>query len=316
MRTRAQQVPHCARLPCCGWRIAVTLKRTARSLTVKGADDLSLNLLEWSSVGVPLLFVHGFGLAAHAWNLVAPHFADSYRVLCLDLRGHGESQHDPEYRYHHAAIGKDIAAVVSAMSLAPVILVAHSTAGHAAIGVAARFPEMVEALVLVEAGPDLHPAGTGVDQHPDARRSHFETVAQYEALLAQQHPDASQEILSKLAKHGTRPDPDGGFTRRLDPALYRPKTSKDPENRRQFDRRSWAARGEEALWRDLTRVLCRSLIVRGEKSRWFSSETEERMVMQVMVDARAAVVAGAGHNVMLDRPERLTRLLADFLTPD
>ena len=32
----------------------------------------------------------------------------SFHVLAPDLRGHGDSEHDPEYRYHHAGVAKDI----------------------------------------------------------------------------------------------------------------------------------------------------------------------------------------------------------------
>jgi hypothetical protein len=60
-------------------------------------------------------------------------------------------------------------------------------------------------------------------------------------------PDADPASLASLVQHGLRKHSDGGFVRKLDPAPYQPKTSNDPENRRSFDRASWAARGETAL---------------------------------------------------------------------
>jgi pimeloyl-ACP methyl ester carboxylesterase len=59
-------------------------------------------------------------------------------------------------------------------------------------------------------------------------------------------------------------------------------------------------------------VNCRSLVVRGETSRRFSRETVERMARDVMPDALAREIAGAGHNSMLNRPETLSRVLAEF----
>ena len=70
-----------------------------RSLRVAGSDGLNLRLLEWSSEGVPMLLIHGFGNEAHIWDDFAPVVVSHYRVLALDLRGHGESAWDPEKRY-------------------------------------------------------------------------------------------------------------------------------------------------------------------------------------------------------------------------
>ena len=65
---------------------------------VKGADDLELHLLEWSTEGVPLLLLHGFGNEAHLWDDLAPLIAPHYRVIAVDLRGHGDSGWDPQRR--------------------------------------------------------------------------------------------------------------------------------------------------------------------------------------------------------------------------
>ena len=56
-----------------------------------------------------------------------------------------------------------------------------------------------------------------------------------------------------------------------------------------------------------------TLVVRGERSNHLRPATVQRMTDEVMTNARAIEVAGAGHNVMLDQPEALGQVLADFL---
>jgi pimeloyl-ACP methyl ester carboxylesterase len=42
--------------------------------------------------GIPLILIHGMGSAATAWQLVVPELAKSYRVITVDLPGHGQTQ--------------------------------------------------------------------------------------------------------------------------------------------------------------------------------------------------------------------------------
>jgi pimeloyl-ACP methyl ester carboxylesterase len=57
---------------------------TPRDLFVEGAHGNKIHLLEWSSEGVPLVLVHGFGNEAHIWDDFAPLVAAHYRVIAID----------------------------------------------------------------------------------------------------------------------------------------------------------------------------------------------------------------------------------------
>ena len=61
------------------------------SFHIPGSDGVKIHLLEWSREGVPLILVHGFSNEAHIWDDFAPTVAEHYRVLAMDLRGHGGS---------------------------------------------------------------------------------------------------------------------------------------------------------------------------------------------------------------------------------
>ena len=84
-----------------------------KDLRVKGSTGGELHLLEWSSEGVPMLLLHGFGNEAHIWDDFAPIVAPHYRTLALDHRGHGQSDWDREGRYDIDSLVDDVESAAS-----------------------------------------------------------------------------------------------------------------------------------------------------------------------------------------------------------
>jgi pimeloyl-ACP methyl ester carboxylesterase len=70
---------------------AIAVPLTDERVEVAGA---SIHYLAWGDPGRPgLVFVHGGGAHAHWWSPVAATFAHEFRVVALDLSGHGDSDH-------------------------------------------------------------------------------------------------------------------------------------------------------------------------------------------------------------------------------
>ena len=62
-------------------------------------DGAIVRFLAWGEPGRRgLVFVHGGGAHAHWWTHVAAKFADEYRVVAIDLSGHGDSGHRASHR--------------------------------------------------------------------------------------------------------------------------------------------------------------------------------------------------------------------------
>lgn len=286
-----------------------------RSLTLRGAHDLELHLLEWSEAGPLLLLLHGFGHSCRVWDPFVDQLAPHYRVLALDARGHGDSAHDPEYRYHHATLAADLEALLDGLGLPRAALVAHSMNGYAAIHLAAKRPARVERLVLVDAGAQL--PGRARRHERERAEPSYASPEDYAEALAASHPHTPRQTLVRLARHWLREGGEGRLVPKLDPAFFRPRQGAGtPAHKRAFDRARWAREETARLWRYLAAVECPTLLVRGELSPMLSAETAARMVDEVMRDARQVMVAGAGHAVMLDQPEAFRRALAGFLLPE
>lgn len=104
-------------------------------------------------VGPPLLFIHGLGSSSRDWFEQVPHFSDRYRVLRVDLRGHGRSERPPG-PYHIAQFARDVAVALRRLSAAPAHIVGLSMGGMVALELAAGARSLVRSLVVVNSVAD------------------------------------------------------------------------------------------------------------------------------------------------------------------
>jgi abhydrolase domain-containing protein 6 len=97
-----------------------------------------------------LLFVHGLGhWTQAAWDPLAGHLSDDFRIVAFDLPGFGASS-KPDARYDLGFFTETLAAVVERFELRRFTLVGHSLGGLIAASYAAQRPERVELLALID----------------------------------------------------------------------------------------------------------------------------------------------------------------------
>ncbi|MBI4310757.1 MAG: alpha/beta fold hydrolase, partial [Chloroflexi bacterium] len=107
-------------------------------------NGLRLHCLDWGNGGAtPLLLLHGQRGHAHTWDAVARRFADAYRVLALDLRGHGDSDWSRPGDYSASTYAADLEQWVEQLHLPPFLLMGHCLGGAVATVYAARRPDRV-----------------------------------------------------------------------------------------------------------------------------------------------------------------------------
>jgi pimeloyl-ACP methyl ester carboxylesterase len=283
-------------------------------LRVKGSQGGELHLLEWSTEGVPMLLLHGFGNEAHIWDDFAPVVAPHYRTIALDHRGHGQSAWDPEGRYAIDLLVDDVEAVTAALGIERVVLVAHSLGGRTATLFAGRHPERIAGFVLVDIGPETDPRGSiRIRQDVEANMQPvFASPEEYARTLSLSYPAATPEALRRMARHGLRRRGDGRFELAMDPAWRgltsgRSASADIEQEERMLQQRMWDA---------LAALTCPVLVVRGAASDILSPEIADRMVEDVLQNGRLAVVPQAGHSVMTDNPSGFNDVVATFVLSD
>ncbi|MFC5749736.1 alpha/beta fold hydrolase [Actinomadura rugatobispora] len=144
-------------------------------MTVESHADvrgLRLAYIDFGGTGTPVLALHGHFGRARMFAPLAAALAPAHRVIALELRGHGHSNHADGYAPDDYL--EDVAAFVRGLGLGPVVVVGHSMGGVLGFRLAARHPALVRALVNEEGGalnrrPEIpHPV---LDVRPWPRRA-------------------------------------------------------------------------------------------------------------------------------------------------
>jgi pimeloyl-ACP methyl ester carboxylesterase len=145
-----------------------------QSLRVTTPDGLQLAAQDWgNSSGPEILLIHGFNQSQLSWQrqLEDLALAATFRMVTLDLRGHGASDKPVEAeRYTHMRWGDDIVAVMRATGLRKPVLVGWSFGGNVICDYVRSFgTDDIAGINFVAAAAKSDPAffGPGRNNYPD-----------------------------------------------------------------------------------------------------------------------------------------------------
>lgn len=179
----------------------------------------SLRVGSWRGTGAPVLAIHGITSSSRSW----PYLADALErpLFAPDLRGRGRSNHLPG-EVGMAAHTEDCAAVIRAVSDEPVVVVGHSMGGFIATVLAARHPDLVRAVVLVDGGlpfPSADEAATLAGLHPIKQRLQASyTREQYRGWF-RDHPAFAHDWTPEVEAYADYDLPDDPGRPSCDPEL-------------------------------------------------------------------------------------------------
>lgn len=267
--------------------------------------DRQVHYLEWGPSSAPLVCcLHGGGQTAYMWEELGSALRDRYHVLAPDLPGHGDS--DPlGDALDRVELADTVPPLLEEFGVERAALVGASLGGIASLTLAARRPELVGAIALIDIGHRLE--DEGVERIVDFMRRHESFASLDEAADAvREYLPQRKNVRVDSLRRNLRERPDGrwewkhSFGRRLRRAGS-------------FNSRGgW--RGLVAGMDDEARTLtCPVLVLRGSASDVLSDEGAEE-IAALIPNARLARVGGAGHHAAGDEPETTTALVADFLT--
>ena len=258
----------------------------SHQIGIARSGDLALHYRRLGRPGAtPLVFVHGLSFFSWDWLDAAQALASEREAACMDMRGFGDSGRAADYSV--PAMAGDIGMLMDHLGWPRAIVVGHSMGGRNSACFAAKNPQRVAALVLVDYTPENAPAGSRrvaqtVASVPDA----FATIEEAMAYFKADPKDAKKRARFEAY---LAPVP-GGFA-----------IKRDPHFREQF--RNTLATGERAklgvdMWQVLGELRTPTLVIRGARSDIFAPETVERVKA---ANARIRLVeVDAGHNVAGD----------------
>lgn len=248
--------------------------------------------------GPTFLFAHGFAMTSRVWT---KQFRDLPRVgiraVAFDHRGHGVSTAtlvDPTID----TLADDVRTVVEGLDLRDAMLVGHSMGGMALLAFAVRYPEVaaarVRGLVLVSTAARL-----GIAAVPFLSRLAAPFARGFVRSGTWAHSDWSSIAARWL--FGADPPPS-------QVELARVLLAASPERTVVACARAMV---EFDVRAHLPKVQLPALVVNGTAD-LLTTPGDARRLARGLPDARLELVGGAGHMVMLERPERLAALLCEF----
>jgi pimeloyl-ACP methyl ester carboxylesterase len=263
-------------------------------------NGLQMHYVDWGIPGRPtMVLLHGFQSNAHTWDTFSFAMADTYHVLALDQRGHGDTSWTPDGHYTPESFISDIVAFIDALQLAPTLLVGHSMGGRHAAMLAADYPDKVKKVVIVDTAAERSPAMHARMPLPSDTTTlpAPETFDTFEAVISQgkaQYPLTPEAELRHANYHNLVRGADGNWRWKWDLALL-------ARRRQQSD-----------LYAYLRRILCPTLIIRGQRSPLLTPEVAQKM-LQSLPNGRLEEIAAAAHTVNADHAEAFNAIAAAFL---
>ncbi len=115
-----------------------------------------MEALPYTSIGCgrPVILVHGWTMHRRVWGDFARELAQSFRVIAVDLRGHGDARH-MQGPYTFDTLAQDIVKLISALRLGAVTLVGWSMGASVVLKVIEMSKARIEACVLMSGNPSL-----------------------------------------------------------------------------------------------------------------------------------------------------------------
>jgi 3-oxoadipate enol-lactonase len=245
------------------------------------------------STGETIAFSHGL-----LWSteLFAPQIAalrERYRCIAWDHRGQGRSAADRRHCIGIELVTQDAIALLEHLDTGAVHLAGLSMGGFVAMRIAARRPELVRSLMLLE---------TSADPEPDENAPRYRMLANVSRVIGL-----------------------GPIVKRVLPIMLGKTVLADPHRKADVARFAKIMTARKDIWRatngvidragcadELPRIRARTLVVVGAEDVATVPAKAERIAAGI-AGAKLVEIPGAGHSSTVEQPERVTTVLQEFL---
>jgi pimeloyl-ACP methyl ester carboxylesterase len=253
----------------------------ALPLSAAAVDGIKVH---WFSAGTgteTLIFVHGWTCDETSWSMQVPPLSQQYRVITLDLPGHGRSGSPKSGTFSMDLFARAVEAVRKEAKVDKAVLVGHSMGTPVILRYEQLYPQRVAGLVLVDglvrrpsSGPAPPPARVGGPDGMKARE------AMIRGMFTPATPPALQQQILKMMLSAPEATATGAMLATMD-----------------------------ALNSKIDPISVPVLGIYAEKSRLGDRE----YMKQIFPSLEYVEVSGTGHFVMMEKPEEFNRLLIAFV---
>jgi pimeloyl-ACP methyl ester carboxylesterase len=251
-------------------------------------DGCRIHYLAWGEPGRRgLVFVHGGAAHAHWWTHVAARFADRYRVVALDMSGHGDSGRRENYALDQWADEVMGVAAAAGMVGRPLI-VGHSMGGFVTIVTAARYSEDLAGVIVCDSpvtapDPEIDAARLGqAFGTPRVYPTEAEALARFRTVPPQDN--YLDYVMADVAARSLQ-TVDGGWSWKYDNRVFEGQHANPRAIAREY----------------LEAITCRLALLRAENG--LVTEDIGQFMYEMLGRVNPVIeIPEAGHHLMLDQP--------------
>ena len=264
-------------------------------------SDGHLSAIAYGRGDPQIVFLHGGGQNAHTWDLVATLLGRP--ALAVDLPGHGHSSWRDDREYRAPANADAVAVALEQLAPKPLLVIGMSLGGMTAISLAARWPQLVPRLMLV----DILPRAVSATRHLPANKRGavalidgpkvFSSLDDMVSAAVRASPTRPVAATRRGVINNSVQLPDGSWRWRYD------------ELRIEHDDAEAVA---ESLWTDLGALEMPLMLAKGGNSAYVSDDDVARF-RRLQPSAPVVVIPNAGHSIQGEQPVALSTTIAWFL---
>lgn len=242
--------------------------------------------------GEPIIILHGVFGSSDNWQTVGKELASKYMVYLVDLRNHGNSPHSDEFDYN--VMTDDVLELMMNENIDRAHILGHSMGGKTAMTFAARYPEKVNKLIVIDIAPKYYePAHAKIFR--GFRSIKLDQIkTRNEADLQMSHTISDFTVRQFILKNLTREKE--GFTWKLNLDVIEKNSERIGE-----------ALSEEDWFNGHV------LFIAGNRSDYIK-ESDLPGIQRHFPNAVLKFVPRAGHWVHAEQPKTLVRMVFDFLS--
>ena len=184
-------------------------------------NGLNIHYLDWGGPSNRnLLLAHGQGGNAHNWDHIARALHEEFRVIAIDQRGHGDSDHTWE-GYGVERFGSDLAEFVEKTGIAPCDYVGASLGARNGIAYAGDRSDHLKHFVCLDYGPEMSVmSARNQISGMNRRLLGWRSIEEYVELQMQGNPRPGEDHYRHQAEHSLRLNYAGKYVAKSDPDMF------------------------------------------------------------------------------------------------
>lgn len=253
-----------------------------------------VHYLDWGTAGKPVfIMLHALGKSAHSYDHIAPLLTDDYRVIAMDMRGHGDSDWSPTGAYKTEDFVEDLHALITQLGLRDVALTGCSMGGRVVQVYAGMHPDRVSKVIVQDVGFARPESTTTTLTSRIAREQEGWASADELFTSLRQNPTrVAEDVHRRQVQWETRRLANGRIGWKYDPNVVQ-------------------GLGPVNLWSYVQNIKAPALYVVGGRSRLVTADEQSKLRQLPTVDV--VTIPDAGHYPHEDTPELFLAVVRAFL---